>query len=207
LRDQAARRLAVRGWVHWVDPLCDWLLEFLDKPLALSDEEQPVRLAGLEQAVGEMEFWLPVRRLDAARLDALITAQVWPGQPRPPLGARLLAGMIRGYIDLSFSHAERYGVADYKSHWLGPDAAAYQPSALRAAMLAHRYDVQAVLYLLALHRLLRARLPDYDADRHLGGAAYCFLRGAGAQGHGVITLRPPRALIEALDAALSEGAA
>jgi exodeoxyribonuclease V beta subunit len=206
LRDQAARRLAVRGWQHWVDPLCDWLLGYLDTPLVLLNKEQPICLSELELAVGEMEFWLPVRRLDAARLDALITAQIWPGQPRPPLDAGVLAGMIRGYIDLSFMYGGRYGVLDYKSHWLGPDAAAYSPSALRAVMLRHRYDVQAVLYLLALHRLLRARLPGYDMDQHLGGAAFCFLRGSQAQGSGVVTLHPPRALIEALDAALAEGA-
>jgi len=207
LRDQVARRLAVRGWAHWVDPLCDWLTGFLDTPLMLLNQEQPVCLSRLEQTVGEMEFWLPVRQLNVARFDELITAQVWPGQPRPLLKAGLLAGMIRGYIDLSFNHAGRYGVADYKFHWLGPDATAYGPDALRAVMLAHRYDVQAVLYLLALHRLLCVRLPGYDVDRHLGGAAYCFVRGSGAEGRGVITLHPPRALIEALDAALSESAA
>jgi exodeoxyribonuclease V beta subunit len=114
--------------------------------------------------------------------------------------------MIRGYIDLSFCHAGRYGVADYKFHRLGPDTAAYAPPALRAVMLAQRYDVQAVLYLLALHRLLRARLPDYDPGRHLGGAAYCFLRGTEAPGRGVVTLTAPPALIETLDAALTEGA-
>jgi len=206
LRDQAARRLALRGWAHWVDPLCGWLRQFLDSPLPLSNQEQPLRLAGLDQALDEMEFWLPVGLLDAARLDALITGQIWPGAPRPPLDAGVLAGMIRGYIDLSFAHAGRYWIADYKFHWLGPDAAAYEPQALRAAMLAHRYDVQAVLYLLALHRLLRARLPGYDIDRHLGGAVYCFLRGVEAKGRGVVALHPPRALIETLDAALSEGA-
>jgi exodeoxyribonuclease V beta subunit len=205
LRELAARRLAVRGWTDWLDPLCDWLREFLDIPLPLLNEEQSLRLSGLEQTLGEMEFWLPVRHLDTARLDTLITAHIWPGQERPPLGTGVLAGMIRGYVDLSFAHADRYWVLDYKSHWLGPNAAAYAPSALRAVMLAHRYDVQAALYLLALHRLLRARLPGYDPQQHLGGAAYCFLRGNQAQGRGLITLQTPCALIEALDAALPKG--
>ena len=209
LRDQAARKLAVRGWTHWIDPVCNWLRRFLQTPLPLGDEEQPQRLADLGSAIGEMEFWLPVQQLDVARLDALITAHCWPGQARPALAPGLLAGMVKGYIDLVFAHAStrgvRYGIADYKSHWLGPDATAYQPHALRAAMLAHRYDVQATLYALALHRLLRARLPGYDIEQHLGSAAYCFLRGSTAQGCGVITLRPPRALIEALDTVLAQG--
>jgi hypothetical protein len=56
-----------------------------------------------------------------------------------------------------------------------------------------------VLYLLALHRLLKLRLPDYDYDRHVGGALYLFLRGSQSPSRGIHAERPPRALIEALD--------
>ena len=66
-------------------------------------------------------------------------------------------------------------------------------------MLEHRYDLQYVLYTLALHRLLRVRLLDYDYDRHLGGVLYLFLRGVGPEGQGVYASRPPRSLIESLD--------
>ncbi|NIC41113.1 hypothetical protein, partial [Aquabacterium sp. A08] len=52
---------------------------------------------------------------------------------------------------------------------------------------------------LALHRLLRQRLPGYDYDRHMGGAVYLFLRGLQGPAQGVHAERPPRALIEALD--------
>ena len=52
-----------------------------------------------------------------------------------------------------------------------------------------------MLYLLALHRLLKLRLPDYDYDRHIGGAVYLLLRGAAAAHFE----KPPRALIETLD--------
>jgi exodeoxyribonuclease V beta subunit len=56
-----------------------------------------------------------------------------------------------------------------------------------------------VLYLLALHRQLQARLPDYDYDQHMGGALFVFLRGLSARTRGVYFSRPPRALIEQLD--------
>ena len=80
---------------------------------------------------------------------------------------------------------------------------------MRRAVLEHRYELQYVLYLLALHRLLRARLgAAYDYDRHIGGAVYLFLRGHAAPGGGLHLERPPRALIEALDAVFAgtEGA-
>jgi hypothetical protein len=100
---------------------------------------------------------------------------------RPALATATLNGMRKGFIDLVFEHDGRYFVADYKSNWLGPDAAAYTTDAMRDAILHARYELQYVLYLLALHRLLKARLPDYDYDRHVGGAVYLFLRGSGAE--------------------------
>jgi exodeoxyribonuclease V beta subunit len=53
---------------------------------------------------------------------------------------------------------------------------------------------------LALHRLLKVRLPNYDYDQHMGGAVYVFLRGINAEGAGVHLHRPTQALIEMLDA-------
>ena len=108
-------------------------------------------------------------------------------------------GMLKGYIDLVFEHEGRYYVADYKSNWLGPHDASYHAPALRAQVLAHRYELQYVLYVFALHRLLRARLPDYDYERHMGGAVYLFLRGHAAPGQGLHLERPPRALMDGLD--------
>ena len=56
-------------------------------------------------------------------------------------------------------------------------------------MLAHRYDVQAALYQLALHRLLRVRLgAAYRPAQHLGGTLFLFLRGVA--GAAAATARP-----------------
>ena len=45
------------------------------------------------------------------------------------------------------------------------------------AMVSAQYPLQALLYLVALHRFLRWRQPGYMPERHLGGALYLFLRG------------------------------
>jgi exodeoxyribonuclease V beta subunit len=74
-------------------------------------------------------------------------------------------------------------------------------------MAHHRYDVQAALYLLALHRLLAVRLGDhYDPEQHLGGAVYLFLRGIDGPTQGVHWVPPNLPLLTALDAALPAGA-
>ena len=39
------------------------------------------------------------------------------------------------------------------------------------------YDLQYLIYTLALHRWLRFRRADYDYDTHFGGVRYLFCRG------------------------------
>jgi exodeoxyribonuclease V beta subunit len=87
---------------------------------------------------------------------------------------------------------------DYKSNLLDR----YDSTSLQAALLEKRYDIQSVLYLLALHRLLKVRLPDYDPAWHLGGAVYVFIRGIGTPGQGVVMQQPSAQLIIALDRAM-----
>ena len=110
--------------------------------------------------------------------------------------------MLIGFIDVVLEHEGRYYVLDYKSNRLP----AYDAAQLQSAILLHRYDVQYTLYLLALHRLLKSRLPDYDYEQHIGGALYLFLRGIDQPGAGLFADRPPRVLIEALDATFREAA-
>ncbi|MCB1887835.1 MAG: PD-(D/E)XK nuclease family protein, partial [Rhodocyclaceae bacterium] len=199
LRDAIARRCQPRGWAEWIDPLCDWTQALLAAPLPL-DDGPPATLAGLPAVLPEMEFWIEAHGVDVAAVDALVRAHTAGGAPRPALAPQRLHGMLKGFIDLVFEWQGRYFVADYKSNWLGPDALAYTAPAMQDAILHARYDLQYALYLLALHRLLKSRLPDYDYDRHVGGAAYLFLRGVGADSRGLHRERPPRALVEGLDA-------
>ncbi|QVL48484.1 MAG: exodeoxyribonuclease V subunit beta [Thiocapsa sp.] len=203
LRDTIARRCQVRGWSQWIDPLTAWLESFLTTPLPVSAmgalPATTLRLVDLTGAVPEMEFWLAAHRADTREIDRLVCTDTLDRAPRPALQTNILNGMLKGFMDLVFEHAGRYYVADYKSNWLGPDAAAYTPEAMRAEILHARYELQYVLYLFALHRLLKARLPDYDYDRHVGGAVYLFLRGIEAPSRGIHAERPPRELIEALD--------
>lgn len=198
LRDAVARRCALRGWEAWIEPLCSWIQTLLALPLG-ADPGDGFSLAGIDNWVVEMEFWIAVHEADLTAMDALVCRQTLDGASRPALQRGQLNGMLKGFIDLVAEHDGRYYVIDYKSNWLGPDDAAYSPAAMTEAVLGHRYELQYVLYLLALHRLLRLRLPDYDYDRHVGGAVYIFLRGAAAPSRGVHLEKPPRALIEALD--------
>ncbi|HRL78319.1 MAG TPA: exodeoxyribonuclease V subunit beta [Candidatus Accumulibacter phosphatis] len=199
-----ARCCRTRGREQWVGLLAAWLHGFLTRPWGLpAGQGAPATsfsLCELSAARPEMEFWLPVQAVEVLRIDQLVCRHTLAGAARPALQAGQLNGMLKGFIDLVFEHQGRYYVVDYKSNWLGPEDAAYTPAALREAILHARYELQYVLYLVALHRLLRARLPGYDYDRHVGGAVYVFLRGGNSASGGLHVERPPRQLIDELDA-------
>ena len=64
------------------------------------------------------------------------------------------------------------------------------------------YALQALLYLLALHRHLRHSQPAYEPSRHLGGAVLLFVRGLRpdfAPGCGQWWLRPEPRLLDELE--------
>ena len=199
IQDTVARRCNRRGWQGWIETLGDWLQHLQDEPLRLNNGQPAVVLSQLSQYQIEMEFWFASHKVDVLQLDKLVRQHTHDGAARAGAEPSLLNGMFKGFIDLTFEHEGRYYVADYKSNWLGADDSAYTEQAMNASILDNRYDLQYVLYLLALHRQLKARLPDYDYDRHMGGALYLFLRGTRSQGQGVFFTRPPRVLIESLD--------
>jgi exodeoxyribonuclease V beta subunit len=151
-------------------------------------------------------------------------------------------GFLTGSIDLACpipgrDATDRWWVIDWKSNWLGeqdgdgkPLACGplhYQRQAMAELMLSCHYPLQAHLYLVALHRYLRWRLPGYAPERHLGGYAYVFLRGVpgpleglgttdaageddagtwgegGDQAPGIFLERPPLARLLALERLLA----
>ena len=164
----------------------------------------------------ELEFHFPVDGLDRERLGARMAEHGYPdpfagasrsgaGGPLPPIH-----GFLRGYIDLVVEHAGRWYILDYKSNWLGPGPDDYAPEALDAAMRAGGYKFQSLVYLVALHRHLAVRLPDYESARHVGGAFYLFVRGidpAAGMGRGVYFDRPSTECLVAIDDCFRGGGA
>ncbi len=199
LRDMVSRRCQVRGWMDWVDTVTEWLLQIMRTPLPLGDSD--CALSDADALTAEMEFFVGVHNCDIHDVDALVRSNTLGNAARPAIAQGTMNGMLKGFIDLVFSHQGRYYVLDYKSNWLGPGDSAYSPEQITDALLSRRYDLQYCLYLLALHRLLSVRLPGYDYDQHVGGAVSYFLRGVGRVDVGVHNDRPPREFIEALDRA------
>lgn len=178
------------------DEIRQWLQAVVTLPLP----QVGASLRQLRHRLPEMEFWLPAGQLQARTIDTLCQAHLLSQRPRPTLPERELHGMLMGFADLVFEHEGRYWVLDYKSNHLGDSGAAYTHAQLEGAMAEHRYDVQAAIYLLALHRLLRARLGEaYEPTEQLGGAVYLFLRGIDGPEQGAYVMPPVWPLLDALD--------
>ncbi len=207
IHDQVELRCSHRGWGTWVDALTQWFQDLLNTHFTLPNQKKDVRLMDLPPShyQPELEFLFAAHRVNTRSLDHALAHGVLPGAERPPLQAFHINGMLKGFIDLVFEFEGQYYVLDYKSNHLSDNTRAYGSEAMAHAMLSHRYDLQYVLYTLALHRLLKARLPDYRYERDMGGAVYLFLRGVDRNHNGVYGDKTPQALIEQLDGDFAGG--
>ncbi len=190
---------------RWAPVLGRMLADVVATPL---DDAGALRLDRVDTArrLVELEFVFPVgeAQLHALR-DALAPLRAAGSRLPESIGRLVLPparGFIRGFVDLVFEFEGRYYIADYKSNWLGNRYEDYAPARLAAAMSESFYDLQYLLYTVALHRHLRLRLPGYDYERHFGGVYYLFVRGmqpALGCRSGVYAARPPGEMIEGLD--------
>jgi exodeoxyribonuclease V beta subunit len=153
----------------------------------------------------EWSFLLPTHHSDLRHLaQAFASSSSAKAREFAPrllqLGKPALRGFLNGFVDLVAEHDGRFWVLDWKSNHLGNSPADYAPAHLHAAMRDHDYVLQYHLYVLALHRHLRERLPGYEPERHLGGVAYVFLRGVvPGTDNGVVYDRVPTPLVLAMD--------
>ncbi len=157
-----------------------------------------------DQRLNELPFDFAVDYADIDRINYFFSK--FHEHPHNAISAQDFRGLVTGFIDLVYEFDGRYYLADYKSNYLGNRLDDYNPASLGQAMLERRYDLQLMIYSVALHRYLRQRIVDYQYDSHFGGAYYLFLRAMRQQsgnGFGVYFERPPRDRIEALDSLFS----
>lgn len=91
------------------------------------------------------------------------------------------SGFVKGQIDLvtRFEDEGPYYLIDYKTNFLGRELKNYAPLNIAKSVFSSRYDVQILIYSLALHRFLKNTLTNYDPAQHFGGVMYLYLRGMG----------------------------
>ena len=158
---------------EWQSVVENWMVNLLKAPLT------PLSISMSEldmtQCLIEMEFMLPVNTLVTNKLNEILLAQ--SRDHFTPLTQATISGMLKGFIDLIFCYDGRYYVLDYKSNYLGESGDDYNQDNMESVMSSHHYHLQYLLYTVALHRLLKSRIRNYDIHTHLGGSFYLFMRG------------------------------
>jgi len=184
----------------WLAVVKTWLQEILQTELKPSLALQQLQD---RDRVNEMSFYFPLRSVNLQRFNQVLKDFSYAPLPDDH---GTLQGLMVGFIDLVLHDKGTYYLADYKSNYLGNQPSDYNQEQLQRAMLEHRYDLQYLIYTLALHRFLGQRIKEYSYEQHFGGAFYLFLRGmnpAHTTGTGIFSARPPVELINQLDTCCS----
>lgn len=175
-----------------------WLQAVLDTPLSPG-----LSLSRLQwsKTLRETAFYFPMRAGSVSELGQILARHRGQEDAIELPVRRKLRGMMHGFIDLILEWQGRYYVADYKSNFLGSRLQDYNRSAIESSMRQAFYDLQYLLYSLALHRYLRTSLEDYEVPRHFGGVYYLYLRGMSPDADGgVYHRRLDEQLLQQLDA-------
>ena len=215
------------------DGLAAALLPSLLTPLGPLSGGLPLAGVPVADRLSELtfEFALGAGRSGATLADVASLLGRWlpPDDPlagypadlaRPPLGDQVLRGFLTGSIDsvlrVPGPDGPRFVVVDYKTNRLGAGDLVledYTRLAMVAEMSRTHYPLQAILYCVALHRFLAARLAGYEPERHLGGVGYLFVRGMGGRDvrpgadgttTGVFDWFPPAGLVVELSGLLAD---
>jgi len=198
----------------WNDVVYQMIRDVLQAPLLPHDARFTLGTLSRARIITELEFYYPVSRLSAGKIQAVLRDLAPEGDERlqafadssEHLEFRPVHGYMRGFIDLVFEHEGKYYLLDWKTNHLGYDIRDYDFPCLCRCVAEASYFLQYYIYTVALHRYLSLRLPDYNYDTHFGGVVYLFVRGVNPDipGNGVYFDRPSAAVTDGLNQVLGQ---
>jgi exodeoxyribonuclease V beta subunit len=155
-----------------VPVLKDWLKHIINTEFG----EDGLTLKNIQPSkmLKEMEFNFSSKMVSIEQLNQLL--KKYHPTIEQNITAEQFKGIINGIIDLVFEWNGKYYLLDYKSNLLGRMLEAYTPKKLSQEIIQHRYDLQYLLYSIALDRYCQSRIPNYSYDKDFGGVYYLFLR-------------------------------
>ena len=120
------------------------------------------------------------------------------------LNNQKIFGMLHGFIDLIFEYDGKFYVADYKSNYLGDKLEDYNQQTMQEKNQSSFYDLQYLIYSVALNKYLKQNIPNYDFEKHFGGVYYFYLRGM-KNDYGIYQASPSFEIISKLSNLLDGG--
>lgn len=185
---------------EWIEPTQAWFERILETHLAQANFR--LKEVNDKQRLNEWQFYLRLKNEKALiKLNQLLKQHTTLAKHLPELQLPQLEGFVRGFVDCIVQINSKFYLIDYKSNFLGFLLQNYTAENIKREMGRQRYDLQYLLYTLAVHRYLKSRLGErYDYERDFGGVAYLFLRAMdGTTDNGIYFDKPSKALIEEMD--------
>lgn len=145
-----------------------------------------------EHRFAEMEFLVHMHAALTPELLAQALSLLDPKYAVPALSHEKLTGFMTGFVDLAMAVDGRYWVVDWKSNAIAQTPEGFTQEAMDREMTRHHYRLQYLIYLVALRRLLKARLGPHFRPDMVGGAIYVFVRGVRA---GQTTVSNPQGIV------------
>ncbi len=207
VRELVRGKLTEYGFdVAWYEVINSGIGKILTTPL---QDDLLLERLNPEDKIHEMEFYLPLASNGALGIDDLLKHHGFPPALNMPDDKKLhltpRQGFIKGFIDLIFLWEGKYYIIDWKSNFLGTSLQSYRQEKLHTVMQEEAYHLQYLLYTVAMHQYLAARIADYSYEDCFGGVYYLFLRGMEPQNKtsaGVYYDLPDQALVEELSSLL-----
>lgn len=185
---------------NWIEPTKQWFENIMQTPFA--DPTFSLNQIDEKQRLNEWQFYLRLSNPNALpELNKLLKKHSPISKNLPDLNLLELEGFIKGYVDCIVKIYDKFYILDYKSNALSAFGYDFSQQNIEKEIGKSRYDLQYILYTLAIHRYLKFRLGNnYDYDKDFGGIAYLFLRGMnGTSNSGVYFEKPSKQLIEEMD--------
>ncbi|MCP4297008.1 MAG: exodeoxyribonuclease V subunit beta [Proteobacteria bacterium] len=169
-----------------------------------------------KQVIKEMPFYFALNRVNLSRARQLVKDCEESAIHTALLNSlefidfNRINGFMKGFIDMVFCCEGRYYILDWKTNHLGDRADSYSKEQMELKINDYHYNLQYIIYTVALHKYLKTRIPDYKFETHFGGIYYIFLRGLNDRepesGVYYQSLAESKAVIEGLDALFVGGA-
>ncbi len=172
--------LASYGFDHlWVDVIKDMVLTTLAHPLSTPSETFSLSRILQQDTIRELEFYYPLSEINQKELQTLFKEVGYNhlATRMEELEFQPLLGYMHGFIDLVVHHNNKYYIIDWKSNHLGANYSDYDQQNIKKSMGDNNYDLQYLIYTLAVDRYLHSRLPHYSYAKNFGGVYYLFVRG------------------------------
>ncbi len=190
--EQAMKRLSGSANEEYRDQILSLLIQVVSATMP-GENSFKLNQVTVDKRLNELEFDFLLNPFNTAQLQAL-SAEAHPFRIK---SIDELEGIMNGKIDLFFEHESKYYILDWKSNFLGNSLDFYDTEHVKAAMYENNYNLQFLIYTVALTKYLKLRKPDFDYDTHFGGVIYLFLRGVRAEGQtGIYYSKPSKELIK-----------